>query len=248
MTVVRKILLWLMRAFLSIILLAALCAGIVVGWLYLYTFDLPDASSLAAFAPERPVTIAATVCNDTAQIIAIPAAGTEKLRSAMLASDGDFDPRGVFWSYLSGVYSDDRGPRYGIYSAQLARQMFYEHNGSMLKREFRELRTAIQLERHFSNDQILTIYMNRAYFGPGIYGVENAAETYFGRQAGDVSAAQAALLAGLRWSPSRFSPKNDPDRAMQRRKEVIEAMAQRGAISQQEAVAAKLTPLEITSR
>lgn len=247
MTAVRKVLLWLMRILLAVALLAILCTGIVLGWLYLYTADLPDVRSLGAFAPERPVTISTTACNSPAQILAIPAAGTEKLRSAMLAADGDFDPRGVFWSFLRGIYSEDRGSRYGIYSIQLARQLFCVHNGSILKRQFWELRTAIQLERHFNNDQILTIYMNRAYFGPGIYGVENAAETYFGKQADDLSAAQAALLAGLHWSPSHFSPKNHPDRAVQRRNTVIEAMAQRGAISQQEAAVAKLAPLDTVS-
>ena len=247
MTVVRKILLWMMRVLVAVVLLAIVCVGVILGWLYLYTFDLPDVSPLAAFAPEKPVTISTTICNNSAQILAIPAASTAKLRSAMLAADGDFDPRGTFWSFLRGIYSEYRGPRYGIYSIQLARQLFCVHNGSMLKREFRELRTAIQLERHFSNDQILTIYMNRAYFGPGIYGVENAAETYFGKQADDLSAAQAALLAGLHWSPSHFSPKNHPDRALQRRNTVIEAMAQRGAISQQEAAVAKLAPLDTVS-
>ncbi len=248
MTAFRKILMWLLRVLTAVVLLAVVCAGILLGWLYLYKADLPDVHSLAAFAPERPVTISTSVCNNSAQILAIPAAGTEKLRSAMLASEGDLDPRGVLWSSLSRAYSEDRGPRYGIYSVQLARQMFCEYNGSMVKREFGELRTAIQLERHFSNDQILTIYLNRAYFGPGIYGVENASETYFGKQTSDLSLAQAALLAGLPRNPSRFSPKNHPDHAIERRNAVIEAMAQRGTISQQEAAAAKLAPLEITSR
>lgn len=248
MTAFRKILMWLLRVLTAVVLLAVVCAGIFLGWLYLYKADLPDVRSLAAFAPERPITISTNFCNDSAQILAIPAAGTETLRSAMLASEGDLDPRGVLWSSLSRAYSEDPGQRYGIYSVQLARQMFCEHNGSTVRREFRELRTAIQLERHFSNDQILTIYLNRAYFGPGICGVENASETYFGKQAGDLSAAQAALLAGLHWSPSRFSPKNHPDRAIQRRNALIDAMAQRGAISLQEAAAAKLAPLEITSR
>jgi hypothetical protein len=92
-----------MKLLLSAILLAAVCVGIVAGWLYRYTADLPDVSSLTAFAPDRPVAISATVCNDSARIIAIPAGGAEKLRSAMLAADGDFDPRGVFRRFLSDV-------------------------------------------------------------------------------------------------------------------------------------------------
>ena len=85
-----------------------------------------------------------------------------------------------------------------------------------LKRKVQELLLALWLERTFSKDQILAIYLNRAYFGAGTYGVDAAARKYFGRPANEVTMYEAAMLAGLLKAPSRLQPVTDPGRAKPR--------------------------------
>ena len=84
---------------------------------------------------------------------------------------------------------------------------------------------ALWLERKFTKTQILELYLNRVYFGSGAYGVEAAAQRYFGKSARQVTLAEAAMLAGLVKSPSRLAPTRNPDGAETRAQIVLAAMA-----------------------
>ena len=98
---------------------------------------------------------------------------------------------------------------------------------------------AFWLEREFSKDEILTIYLNRAYFGAGAYGVDAAARRYFGRSARDLGTAQAAMIAGLLKAPSRYSPANDLGLARRRAGTVVEAMVDAGFLADDAGAAAR---------
>jgi hypothetical protein len=213
------------------------------GWLYFYTSDLPAASDMAVFLVDGGMVSAQTkICGESLWVVAIPGGNVPKLRSAILAAEGGLDPR----SFPSRYYrSTDSAARYGDYSIRLARQITCGSRGNRLKRSLTEIRTAIQLERHFTQGQLLDIYMNRAYFGPDVYGVEEAAHRYFGKRADELSTAEAALVAGLLAHPSYDSPIQHPDRAIARRNEVIDTMLQQGSIKPEEATAAKLSPLGV---
>jgi len=136
---------------------------------------------------------------------------------------------------------------YESYSLQLSRQLFCDDHRRMLKRELAELRTSVQLERRFTTNQLLDIYLNRAYFGPGVYGIENAAEHYMAKPADRLSTSEAALLVGLVRSPTYFSPVTHPDRALVRRNEVIDMMSKRGNLTAEQAERAKRMPLGTVS-
>ena len=113
-----------------------------------------------------------------------------------------------------------------------------------LGRKIREARYAIGLENKLSKQQILQGYLNIAYFGSGAYGVEAAARRYFSTSATNLTLTQAATLAGLVQSPSRFDPLQFPKAAQLRRNEVIQAMLRAGDISQAEASSAQSKPVE----
>jgi membrane carboxypeptidase/penicillin-binding protein len=227
---------------LSLIALAVVTLAGVAGWFFLYTADLPDTRGLSAFAPSDSRTITTSICGAPVQILAVPGRDIGMMREAVLAAEGDFDPRGTFGRYYDDASATPESHKYGTYSWQLAREMFCESPDKHLKRTFAEMRTAHQLERHFSQDQLLEIYLNRAYFGNETYGVELAAEHYYGKQAKDLTIVESAMLAGLLDSPSHFSPSVHPDLALARRNEVIDAMARRGSITQEQAALAKLPP------
>ena len=114
---------------------------------------------------------------------------------------------------------------------QLAKNLFLTQERT-LTRKLQEVLLAFWLERKFSKQQILELYLNRVYFGAGAYGVEAAAQRYFGKSARQVSIAEAALLAGLVKSPSRLAPTRNPDGAERRAQVVLVAMANGGFISE----------------
>ncbi|MCI4660549.1 MAG: PBP1A family penicillin-binding protein [Neomegalonema sp.] len=103
-----------------------------------------------------------------------------------------------------------------------------------LKRKLREVPYALAMEFSYSKDEILSIYLNRAYLGAGSYGFEAAAQTYFGTSVRDLSAAQSAILAGLLRAPSRWSPRTDTDGARSRAEIVLAAMVEAGRLSDTE--------------
>jgi penicillin-binding protein 1A len=120
---------------------------------------------------------------------------------------------------------------------QVAKTLFLT-NARTTKRKVQELLLTLWLERHFTKQEILEIYLNRVYLGAGTWGMDAAAKTYFGVSARRVTLAQAALLAGLPRAPSRFNPRTNPSAAVARAKEVLAAMVGSGAITQAQAATA----------
>lgn len=106
---------------------------------------------------------------------------------------------------------------------QAAKNLFLTQERTV-KRKVQELILALWLERKFSKDQILAIYLNRVYFGAGAYGVDAAARKYFGKPATQISVYQAAMLAGLLKAPSRLNPRVNPEDAQARTREVLQIM------------------------
>src|SRR6266568_4248534 len=113
---------------------------------------------------------------------------------------------------------------------QLARNVFPERLGreKKLPRKLREARVAVELERNFSKDTILELYLNQISLGPNVFGVEAASQVFFGKSARDLNVAEAATLAALPKAPGHYNPRTHPDRAVARRNVVLTLMSNQG--------------------
>ena len=127
---------------------------------------------------------------------------------------------------------------------QLAKNLFLT-NERAIGRKIQEALLAFRLERKYSKNEILETYLNRVYLGAGAYGVEAAAQRYFGKSARHVTLAEAAILAGLLKAPSRFAPTRDLDLARSRAAVVLGEMAEAGFISQAKASRALAEPISV---
>lgn len=114
-----------------------------------------------------------------------------------------------------------------------------------IDRKIHEALWAVELEQRWSKDQILERYLNRTYFGNGVYGIGTAADFYFGKRIEDLELAESALLAGLIRAPERNDPRDNPDNALRRRNVVLDQMAGAGFVTAQQAEAAKAQPLAL---
>ncbi len=127
---------------------------------------------------------------------------------------------------------------------QLARQGFLSTEKT-ITRKLREVVVAARLEGEFSKDEILELYLNKAYFGSGLYGVEAASLGFFGKQAADLDVAEAAMLAGLVKSPSTYAPTISRERAVARRNVVLQAMRDSGVIDRATWERARRAPVRL---
>lgn len=133
---------------------------------------------------------------------------------------------------------------------QLARNIFPETltREKTILRKLKEAHVAVDIERAYSKDRILELYLNQIYLGAGAYGVETAAQRYFGKSVRDVSVAEAAMLAALPKAPERYNPRRFADRAVQRRNTVIELMRRANVVTSSDASLAKAFPLQLAQR
>lgn len=127
---------------------------------------------------------------------------------------------------------------------QLAKGLFLTAERTF-SRKVKEIQLAQEIERRYSKDQILEMYLNTIYFGSGAYGVEAAARTYFSKSVGQLTVAEAALLAGLPKAPSHNSPLVDPKRAKTRRDYVLTRMREEKHLSPEQAVAYAAQPVAV---
>jgi penicillin-binding protein 1A len=139
------------------------------------------------------------------------------------------DPMGI----ARAIYQNFRRGRIveggSTITQQLAKVLFLTPDKS-LDRKLKEAFLALELERHYTKDRILEMYLNQVYFGHGAYGVEAAARTYFGKSVTEVTLPEAALLAGIPRAPTLYSPFNHPDAARRRRAHVLNRMLEVAAV------------------
>lgn len=131
---------------------------------------------------------------------------------------------------------------------QLARNLFPEwlpYTQRNIRRKILEARVARQIERTFSKDKILELYVNHIYLGNGAYGIEAAAQTYFGKPASELTVMEAATIAGIPQSPSQGNPKDDLEHATNRRNLVLDQMVEAGYIDGRTAATARAKPIVV---
>jgi len=159
------------------------------------------------------------------------------------------DPYGIMTAIWRMVV--ERGGLQGAstITQQLARTAWRDEIGGVeertLRRKIQEAVLAIQLERRYTKEEILTMYLNAHYFGHGVYGVKAAAQVFFGKDLSELTLGESALLAGLPQSPETYSPYRFMDRAKNRRKQVLNAMVEAGHITEAQAKRATEEPIEL---
>jgi penicillin-binding protein 1A len=140
------------------------------------------------------------------------------------------DPIGIARALGSAVLKNRRVSATSTITQQLARNIFLTNNRSFV-RKVKEAILALALERKFSKDQILELYLNRVYFGGGAYGIDAASRTFFGHSADHLSLGEAAIIAGLVKAPSNYSPTADVEAARNRSNVVLQTMVRNGFIT-----------------
>ena len=154
------------------------------------------------------------------------------------------DPVGISRAVLRDVTGRGAVEGGSTLTQQLAKNLFLTQERT-LSRKIQEAILALWLERKYSKHQILELYLNRVYFGSGAYGVEAAAQKYFGKSARFVTLPEAALLAGLMKSPTRLAPNHNLAGANERAAQVITAMAEQRQITEAQAKTALANPAQV---
>jgi len=152
------------------------------------------------------------------------------------------DWRGILRALVRDITSGSAREGASSITQQLARNSL-PLGGRTLSRKVLEAMVALRIERQFTKQQILELYVNRIYFGTGCYGVETASQLYFGKSASKLNLSEAALLAGLIRSPNRFSPLKNPEGAAMQRNAVLDRMVALKKITPAEAEEAKRTKI-----
>ncbi len=251
----------LKRLWLPAVLLLALAAGGLTGIIAAYKLNYSRAANeVAALATYRPSVVTRVYADDGETVIGefalekrIPLKYDEipqVMKNSILAvEDARFydhvgiDPIrivGAVWKNLT----TEKVEGGSTLTQQLAKNLFLSREQT-LKRKMNEWALALQIERYYTKNQIMELYANHIFLGANAYGVEAGAETYFGKQAKDLTLGEAALLAGVPKAPSEYSPTSNPTRAKERRDLVLDLMAKNGFATQAEVDAAKAKPIQL---
>jgi 1A family penicillin-binding protein len=244
----RRWLHWLAVSLGLVLVLSVLVAGVSALWaVTVLTRSLPSVTAAERFDPsvgtkvyddnDEPITEFHVERRIFVPLTKIPVA----LRDAVIATeDARFhshhgvDPMGV----ARAIYQNFRRGRIveggSTITQQLAKVLFLTPDKS-LERKLKEALLALMLERRYSKDRILELYLNQIYFGHGAFGVEAAAQTFFGKSVGQLTLAESALLAGLPKAPTTYSPFDHPDAAKRRRTTVLARMVETGILKPDQA-------------
>jgi penicillin-binding protein 2A len=162
-------------------------------------------------------------------------------------SNPGFDVKGLARAGVS--YVIHRGQITGggsTITQQLAKNTLLTQKQTFV-RKFQEIFLAVEITRHYTKDDILTMYLNNAYFGNGVWGVEDASQRYFGKHAKDLDASEGAALAAILRSPSFYNPVDHLDNSISRRNLILGLMVDNGKLTQDQANAAKAEKLTLVN-
>src|SRR2546430_17059454 len=250
----------LRRFWFPAVMLLALAAGGLTGIIAAYQLNYSQAASEdAALATYRPSVVKRVYADDGKTVIGefalekrIPLQYDEippVMKNAILAVEDTrfydhigIDPIRIVGAVIKNVTT---GTHEGgsTLTQQLAKNLFLSKEQT-IKRKVNEWALALQIERYYTKNQIMELYVNHMFLGANAYGMEAGAETYFGKQAKDLNVGEAALLAAIPKAPTDYSPLNNPARAKERRDLVLDLMAKNGFATQAEVDAAKAKPFQ----
>ncbi|RMF87813.1 MAG: hypothetical protein D6736_12005, partial [Nitrospinota bacterium] len=208
-----------------------------------YTADLPDITLLKEYQPS----LVTKVYTDNDELLAefyvekrilVPLSrippilqqATIAVEDARFYEHSGLDFRGILRAALSNLQAGEIVQGGSTITQQLTKTLLLSPRRT-LERKIREAILALRIEQTLSKEEILELYLNQIYYGHGAYGVEAAANTYFGKHVWELTLPEAAMLAGLPRAPARYSPYLAPKRALQRRRHVLRRMVENGFIS-----------------
>ena len=245
------------RVAFAMLLLASIAVGALAGLLFVYSSDLPQIRALEDFRPD----IVTELYADDGQIVGSFALQRRilltyeqippVLRDAILTTeDQHFEEHwGVDFTRVAGAawrnfLAHRVAEGASTLTMQLAGTLFLDRSDRTMRRKIQETLLALQIERHYTKQQIFTMYCNQIYLSHGNYGFEAASEYYFSKPVAKLTVPEAALLAGMIRGPS-YSPILHAQRALARRNVVLDRMAHAGKITQAQAQQGIAAPLAL---
>ncbi len=228
--------------------LGAATAGSVLGLSLAATVNLKNTENFTDFAPDLPTkildihgeVITEFASEEKREIISLNELPDHMIQALLTREDQDFynhhgfSIKAIARAALGVVTGRSLGGGSTI-TQQLAGTLYLDRSERTITRKIKELWWAIQLERRFSKDEILELYMNKMYFGGGTYGVDAASKFYFGHSASEITPAEAAILVIQLSNPAYYNPFNYPNRAMERQRDVLAQMVELGYLEREEA-------------
>jgi penicillin-binding protein 1A len=230
----------------------------IVGFFAVFARDLPDTSKLYDVSRQPSI----TYVDRSGTVVAVrgsqyaPPVDLEKLPAyvpkAFLAIEDrrfywhfGFDPIGMSRAMVKNLAAGHIVAGGSTITQQLARNLFLTPDQNW-RRKIQELILAVWLEVKFSKKEILSLYLNRVYFGGGAYGIEAASQRYFNKPASQLTIGESALLAGMMKGPSRYSPVSAQARAARRATVVLDEMVKTNAITPEQRAEAVKTPVRVS--
>jgi len=250
----------LKRLLVLVVAAAALGAGGLAAHIAVLSSELPDLSALEHYDPpttskvfDRNGHLVARFYEERRTVVPITKVPDHVKHAFISAEDAEFyTHKGVDYpSIVRAVLYQVRhkligGPQSGgsTITQQTAKTFLLTPERTM-SRKVKEMILAKRIEERFSKDEILSLYLNQIYFGNGAYGIEEAAQTYYGRSVDKVTLGQAAVLASIPKSPNRINPWADPRRVRARRAYVLEQMKKNGYITAEQEAKANAEPVRL---
>lgn len=251
---------WIKKLFFAGVIAGVLGVLFIIGVLYYFSTQVPDFRKLSDYQPF----LITKVYDDQGQVLAeyakerriyvpIDEVPQEVIQSFLAAEDtgfydhSGFDPKAILRAVLVNVLTNRRQGASTI--TQQVAKTFLLSSEQTYTRKIKELILSYRIEKAFTKDEILELYLNRIYLGSGAYGIAAAAQTYFSKQLDELSIGERALIAGLPKAPSRYNPLQHPQRAKARRDVIIRRMEAENVITSEQADAeiAKAIELNPTS-
>ena len=241
----------------SLILLAGIVCGSAAGAFLTLTHDLPSIQELEDFRPSSVTTVLSAEGQVLGEFFVEKRVPVELeeippyLREAVVATEDRrfYEHAGLDWRGIArAVLKDIRAGRFkeggSTITQQLAKVLFLNPEKT-IQRKLKEAILALQIEKRYRKDEILTLYLNQIYLGAGAYGVEAAANRYFGKHVWELDLAECALIAGLPRGPTLYSPLVNPDKALSRRATVLKNLRDTGYITDDQYKEAIDEPLQL---
>ena len=243
---------------LYVLVISGILAGVLGGLVYWMVSDLPSISAIEGYVPME----SSKVYSSEGKVLAefyyerrtfVPSYQVpEHVKKAFVAiedvrfySHPGVDLIGILRALMHDIKARSMVQGGSTITQQLAKMLFLKPEKS-ITRKVKEALISIQIERRYTKDEILGLYLNQTYFGTRAFGIEAAAQTYFGKSATQLSVSEAALLASLPKAPSQYSPFKNPQKARERRESVLGSMLKHKFITQDQFDKANKEPLPAT--